>query len=81
MEVFVSEEISPREVKFHLVYWTDEVTWQKLLQWSSFVFVCKMLKTHLARQKQIHPFYLIISFSVQNLNSVHLDTNKNTIDK
>ena len=41
LDVFVSEVISPSEMTFHLVCWTNEVTWQKWLQWSSCAFVCK----------------------------------------
>ena len=41
MVVFVSEEISPREMTFYLASWTSEVTWQKLLQWISCVFVVR----------------------------------------
>ena len=53
--VFVSEEISPREMTFHLASCTSKVPWQKLVQCFSCVFVCKMLKSHLASQKQIRP--------------------------
>ena len=61
MYLFLTREMdfSPREVVFHLVQFSDEVTGQKWSQWSSCAFVCDMQDSYSESQKQLRNMFIL----------------------